>query len=592
MEEKIDNKTINDEEPNPNSEEEDASSTFNSEEDDKEIEMEQFYESSLSKLQEGELVNGTVVQITKDHIMIDVGYKSEGQVSASEFKDENGEINIVVGDEVEVLFERRENEDGIVVLSKDKADSLKVWNEISRTYNEDDVIEGTIVSRIKGGLAVDIGVRAFLPGSQVDIRPVRNLDDLIGNTFKFKILKFNKKQRNIVLSRRAIFEKEREDLREETLKTLEEGQIVEGLVKNITDYGVFVDLGGVDGLLHITDLSWGRVKHPQDICSIGDRIKVKVIKYDKENQRVSLGLKQITDDPWSNTEEKYPIGSRVTGKVVSLTDYGAFIRLEEGIEGLIHISEMSWTQKIRHPSKIVSLDDTVEAVVLDIDTSKKRISLGLKQVESNPWDIVKEKYPVGTRIEGIIKNVMDFGLFIGIEEGIDGLVHVSDISWKQKIKNPSELYQKGQRIEAVVLNIDQENERFSLGIKQLEADPWDTISERYKVGQVVSGSVTNVTDFGIFVELEEGIEGLVHVSEIRKEKVESPAEFAKVGEKISALIINILEKERKIGLSIKQLDETSEKVAIQKILNNQNSATSNLGELIKEELEQKAERET
>ncbi len=592
MEEKIDNKTINDEEPNPNSEEEDAFSTFNSEEDDKEIEMEQFYESSLSKLQEGELVNGTVVQITKDHIMIDVGYKSEGQVSASEFKDENGEINIVVGDEVEVLFERRENEDGIVVLSKDKADSLKVWNEISRTYNEDDVIEGTIVSRIKGGLAVDIGVRAFLPGSQVDIRPVRNLDDLIGNTFKFKILKFNKKQRNIVLSRRAIFEKEREDLREETLKTLEEGQIVEGLVKNITDYGVFVDLGGVDGLLHITDLSWGRVKHPQDICSIGDRIKVKVIKYDKENQRVSLGLKQITDDPWSNTEEKYPIGSRVTGKVVSLTDYGAFIRLEEGIEGLIHISEMSWTQKIRHPSKIVSLDDTVEAVVLDIDTSKKRISLGLKQVESNPWDIVKEKYPVGTRIEGIIKNVMDFGLFIGIEEGIDGLVHVSDISWKQKIKNPSELYQKGQRIEAVVLNIDQENERFSLGIKQLEADPWDTISERYKVGQVVFGSVTNVTDFGIFVELEEGIEGLVHVSEIRKEKVESPAEFAKVGEKISALIINILEKERKIGLSIKQLDETSEKVAIQKILNNQNSATSNLGELIKEELEQKAERET
>ena len=431
-----------------------------------------------------------------------------------------------------------------------------------------------------------------MPGSQVDIRPVRNLDDLIGNTFKFKILKFNKKQRNIVLSRRAIFEKEREDLREETLKTLEEGQIVDGLVKNITDYGVFVDLGGVDGLLHITDLSWGRVKHPHDICSIGDRVKVKVIKYDKETQRVSLGLKQITDDPWSNAEENYPIGSRVTGKVVSLTDYGAFIRLEEGIEGLIHISEMSWTQKIRHPSKIVSLDDVVEAVVLDIDTSKKRISLGLKQVEPNPWDIVKEKYPIGTRIEGVIKNVMDFGLFIGIEEGIDGLVHVSDISWKQKIKTPSELYQKGQSIEAVVLNIDQENERFSLGIKQLEADPWDTISKRYKVGQTVSGSVTNVTDFGIFVELEEGVEGLVHVSEIRKEKVESPAIFAKVGEKVTALIINILEKERKIGLSIKQLYETSEKVAIQKILNNQSNATSNLGELIKEELEQKAERES
>ncbi|MDY6855326.1 MAG: 30S ribosomal protein S1 [Thermodesulfobacteriota bacterium] len=592
MEEKINNKTINDEESNPENKEDDAFSSFNSEEDDKEIEMEQFYESSLSKLQEGELVKGTVVQVTKDYIMIDVGYKSEGQVSIGEFKDENGELTIAVGDEVEVLLERRENEDGIVVLSKDKADNLKVWNEISRTYNEDDVIEGKIISRIKGGLAVDIGVRAFLPGSQVDIRPVRNLDDLIGNTFKFKILKFNKKQRNIVLSRRAIFEKEREELREETLKILEEGQIVEGLVKNITDYGVFVDLGGVDGLLHITDLSWGRVKHPHDICSIGDRIKVKVIKYDKESQRVSLGLKQITDDPWSKAEENYTIGSRVTGKVVSLTDYGAFIRLEEGIEGLIHISEMSWTQKIRHPSKIVSLDDVVQAVVLDIDTSKKRISLGLKQVEPNPWDIVKEKYPIGTRIEGTIKNVMDFGLFIGIEEGIDGLIHVSDISWKQKIKNPSELYQKGQHIEAVVLNIDQENERFSLGIKQLEADPWDTISKRYIVGQTVSGNVTNVTDFGIFVELEEGIEGLVHVSEIRKEKVESPDAFAKVGDRVTALIINMSEKERKIGLSIKQLDETSEKVTIQKILNNQSNATSNLGELIKEELEQKAERET
>ncbi|MDY7032746.1 MAG: 30S ribosomal protein S1 [Thermodesulfobacteriota bacterium] len=558
---------------------------------EKEERFEQLYESSLNTLREGDVVRGKIVQITQDHIMVDVGYKSEGQVSIGEFINEDGEITINIGDEVDVLLERREDEDGFVVLSKEKAEKLKIWNEISRIYNEDNTITGRIVTKTKGGLIVDIGVDAFLPGSQIDLRPVRNLDDLIGKTFEFKILKFNRKQANIVLSRRVVLEREREILREKTLETLEEGQITEGLVKNITDYGVFVDLGGIDGLLHITDLSWGRVNHPQDICSIGDRINVKVIRFDKENQRVSLGLKQITPDPWADAEERYPIGSRVMGKVVGLTDYGAFVKLEEGIEGLVHISEMSWTRKIRHPSKVVCIGDSIDAVVLDIDASRKRTSLGMKQIEPNPWEIVKEKYPVGTRINGIVKNVTDFGVFVGTEEGIDGLVHISDISWKQKIKSPTRLYQKGQSIEAVVLNVDQENERFSLGIKQLEADPWDTIQDKYNVGQTISGTITNITDFGIFVELEEGIEGLIHVSEIAKEKVEKPEDFAKVGETISAVIINVSKRERKIGLSTKELDEMSEKAVIQKFMAKEGAATSNLGEILKEELEQKNERE-
>jgi len=563
----------------------DTDTTSRNKSSDADESFEQLYENSLNKLQEGEVVRGKVIQITENNIMVDVGYKSEGQVSTKEFLNERGELTVNIGDEVDVLLERREDKNGSVVLSKNKADKLKVWDEISRIFDEDNVIEGEIVSRVKGGFAVDIGVNAFLPGSQVDLRPVRNFEESIGKRFTFKILKFNKKQGNIVLSRRAIMEKEREGLRKRTLKTLEEGQIIEGTVKNITDYGVFIDLGGIDGLLHITDLSWGKITHPQDLCSIGDKLKAKVIKFDRENERVSLGLKQITPAPWTSADEKYPIGSRVKGKVVGLADYGAFVRLEEGIEGLVHISEMSWTRKIRHPSKVVAIGDEIDAVVLDIDTSRKRISLGIKQIEPNPWAMVKEKYPLGTKIKGVIKNVTDFGIFVGIEEGIDGLVHISDISWKQKIKNPSELYHKGQSVEAVVLNVDQENERFSLGIKQLEPDPWDTLLKKYKPGDVISGTVTNITDFGIFVEIEEGIEGLVHVSEISKEKVEKAADFAKVGEKISALIINIAEKERKIGLSIKELHKMSEKADFQKFSANKESATSNLGELIRKELE-------
>jgi len=575
-----------------NNQDTDVDTALENEDVSNEETFEQLFESSLNDLQQGSVVNGIVIQITQSHIMVDVGYKSEGQVPTEEFLDENGELTVSIGDEVDVFVEGREDQDGFMVLSKDKADKLKIWNDISRIYNDDGTVEGEIISRIKGGLSVDIGIKAFLPGSQVDLRPVRDFGDLIGKTFEFKILKFNRKQGNIVLSRRAILEKERDTLREETLESLEEGAIAEGYVKNITDYGVFIDLGGIDGLLHITDLSWGRVNHPKDICSIGDLIKVKVMKFDKENQRVSLGLKQITPDPWTDAEEKYQIGSRVNGTVVSLTDYGAFIKIEEGVEGLVHVSEMSWTRKVRYPSKVVSVGDVVEAVVLDIDTEKKRISLGMKQVGPNPWQMVKEKYPPGTRIEGVVKNVTDFGVFVGIEEGIDGLVHISDISWKQKIKSPSELYQKGQSLEVVVLNVDQENERFSLGIKQLEDDPWDTISERYKVGQVVAGNVTNIRDFGIFVELEEGVEGLVHISEIGKEKVNHPEDFTKVGENVSAVIINMMKKERKIGLSIKNLDEASEKSDIKKFLTNQEGPISNFGEILKEELEQKTERET
>jgi small subunit ribosomal protein S1 len=434
---------------------------------------------------------------------------------------------------------------------------------------------------------VDIGVPAFLPGSQADLRPIRNLDEMVGKEFDFKILKYNRKRSNIVLSRRAILEQELEEKRTTTLATIEEGKVVEGIVKNITEYGVFVDLGGVDGLLHITDISWGRVKHPSELFSIGDPITVKILNLDLENERVSLGMKQLAEDPWSTAAENYAVGSRVTGKVVSLTDYGAFIELEEGIEGLIHVSEMSWTRKIRHPSKVVSVGDAVEAVVLDIKPESRRISLGMKQVVPNPWDVISEKYPIGTTIEGKLKNITDFGLFIGIDEGIDGLVHISDISWTKRIKHPSELYKKGDIVQAIVLDIEKDNERFSLGIKQLQDDPWQTVVERYKVGKEITGTVTNLTDFGIFVELEEGIEGLVHISEISKEKIKSPMEKFKVGDVITARVMNINTEERRIGLSIKRLEIEDEQNLLSEYVNNIRPATSTFGEILRENLQEK-----
>jgi small subunit ribosomal protein S1 len=542
----------------------------------------EMYEESLRSLQEGELVKGEIVQINKEFILVDIGYKSEGQIPIHEFIDSEGNLTARVGEKVDVLLERREDENGIILLSKDKATKIKIWDDIKRVYEEDGTMRGKIISRIKGGMTVDIGLQAFLPGSQIDLKPIRDFDALIGTVHDFKILKYNKRRGNIVLSRRAILESERASQREETLEKLENGAVVEGIVKNITDYGLFIDLGGIDGLLHITDMSWGRVGHPSEMYQMGDSIAVKILNFDRETERVSLGLKQLKPDPWTKAEENYPITTRLRGKVVSLADYGAFVEVEEGIEGLIHISEMSWTRKIRHPSQIVKVGDMVEAVVLNIDPPNKRISLGLKQVEPNPWDIIGEKYPVGTTIEGKIKNITDFGIFIGIDEGIDGLVHISDISWTKRIKHPSEMYKKGQEVQAVVLNIDKQSERFSLGIKQLSSDPWEHVPEKYRPGTRVTGTVTNITDFGVFVELEEGIEGLIHVSELSKDKGSNPLSRFKVDDVIQAKVINVSRHDKKIGLSIRKLEESEEKEIYQSYLNGHKEATSNLGELLKQ----------
>jgi small subunit ribosomal protein S1 len=545
------------------------------------------YEESFKRFAEGEVVTGKIISIDKDYVLVDIGYKSEGQIRIQEFNDENGQFAANVGDKVDVMVEWWDDDEERVILSKEKATKVKVWEEIKASYDEDGTVEGVIVNRVKGGFSVDIGVLAFLPGSQADLRPIRNLDEMVGKTFTFKILKFNQKRSNIVLSRRLILEEERSSKRTTTLSTIREGKVVDGIVKNITEYGVFVDLGGVDGLLHITDISWGRVKHPSELFSVGDNINVKILNLDLERERVSLGMKQLAEDPWLAAAEKYPITSRVNGKVVSLTDYGSFVELEEGIEGLIHVSEMSWTRKIRHPSKVISVGEMVEAVVLDIKPESRRISLGMKQVVPNPWDVISEKYPVGTTIEGKIKNITDFGLFIGIGEGIDGLVHISDISWIKRIKHPSELYKKGDVVQAIVLDIEKENERFSLGIKQLQDDPWKTVAERYEVGKEIAGTVTNLTDFGVFIELEEGIEGLVHVSEISKEKIKTPIGKFNIGDVITAKVMNINSDERRIGLSIKRLEMESEQSLLSEYVNNIKPATSTFGEILRENLQEK-----
>jgi small subunit ribosomal protein S1 len=551
----------------------------------------ELYESSLKTIEEGDILRGVVMAVDSEYVTIDVGYKSEGQIPVSEFRDKDGNVGVIVGDEIDVLLEKKEDDDGLITLSKEKADKLKAWRSVSKAFREGEIVDGTITSRIKGGLTVDIGINAFLPGSQVDIRPVRNLDKFIGKRFKFKVIKFNKKRSNIVLSRRALLEEERKVLRGETLKHLREGEILEGVVKNITDYGAFVDLGGIDGLLHITDISWGRINHPSEKLSVGERIKVKVLNFDRERERVSLGLKQISPDPWEEVNEKYPLGSQVKGRVVSITDYGAFIELGEGVEGLVHISEMSWTKKVKHPSQLVDVGDIIDAVVLDVDVPKKRISLGMRQVEPNPWSLIEEKYPVGTRVTGKVKTITDFGVFVGFDEGIDGLIHISEMSWAKKIKDPAEIYKKGQEIEAVVLNIDRENERFSLGVKQLIADPWEEIPKRYKIGGRVEGKVTNITDFGVFIQLENGIEGLIHVSELSKEKVENPSDAVKVGEAVSAMVINVDPEERKIGLSVKGLKEKDEKEEVERYMAAQESTTASLGRLIQDEMEKKAKKE-
>jgi len=546
-------------------------------------EFEEMFQDSLKQLRVGEIVRGVVVQISPEYVLVDVGYKSEGCIHTNEFMDENGQMTIKVGDPVEVLFERRENELGYIVLSKRKAQAHLVWDKIAEAGGEGGDIEGKVVAKVKGGLNVDIGgITGFLPASQVDLRPGGNLDRYVGQTYTFKILKMNRKRGNIVLSRRVLLEVERDKTREETLANLAEGQVVDGVVKNITDYGAFVDLGGLDGLLHITDMSWGRLTHPSEIIKVGDTVKVMVLKFDRAKGKISLGMKQAMPDPWQNVEGKYVAGERVRGKVVSLTEYGAFIALEEGVEGLVHISEMSWTKRVRHPSEVLNVGEEVEAVVLGVDSGNRRISLGLKQTTVNPWTVIGERYPVGTKIEGQIKNITDFGMFIGIEDGIDGLVHVSDISWTKRVKHPGEIFTKGETVQAVVLNIDVANERLSLGIKQLSPDPWSEIPSKYRAGTRVKGKVSSVTDFGVFLELEEGIEGLIHVSELSPEKLATPKGFCNVDDELEAVVLNVDTVERKIGLSIKSLQSALEKAEFESFMGSKGEATSNLGELLKE----------
>jgi small subunit ribosomal protein S1 len=520
-------------------------------------ELEQLYEESLKHIQEGEIVRGRVVHIGRDSVLVDVGYKSEGIIDLDEFPDQGRHLQ--VGEEVDVLLEEKEDSEGQVILSKEKANRIKIWDDISKKYDNNDVVDGVVVARIKGGLTVDIGLKAFLPGSQIDLRPVRNLDKLIGERLQMRIIKLNKRRGNIVLSRRVLLEEERQRAKEKTLASLAEGQIIEGVVKNITEYGAFIDLGGIDGLLHITDMSWGRVSHPSELFAIGDKVRVMVLKFDQEHERVSLGLKQMTPDPWMDVAEKYPETSRVSGKVVSITDYGAFVELEEGIEGLVHVSQMSWARRTRHPSKIVNIGDTIEAVVLSVDRDKKRISLGMKQIEPNPWTTVDERYPVGSEVEGKVRNLTDFGAFIALEEGIDGLIHISDMSWTQRVKHPSEILKKGQKVRAVVLNVDKDNERLSLGLKQMELDPWTQVQTTYHVGQDVRVKVVKVTNFGAFAELEDGVEGLIHLSELSREKITDPEEVVSVGQELDAKIIKIDIETRKIGLSVRAFMEDNER---------------------------------
>jgi len=512
-----------------------------------------FYDSSFRNISEGEVVKGTVLKVTDSEVIVDVGYKSEGIIGVQEFLDENGQVTVQPGDIVDVLLERTEDRDGYVVLSREKAEKMKIWDDVEKAFAEKKVVIGRVIERIKGGLAVDIGVRAFLPGSQVDVRPVRNLDALRNQELRMRVIKVNKKRGNIVLSRKVLLEEENAEKKKHTLETLAEAKVLRGVVKNITDYGAFIDLGGIDGLLHITDMSWGRVGHPSELFKVNDEIDVIVLKYDPATERVSLGYKQLSADPWSAVAERYPVGARVSGKVVSLTDYGAFVELEAGVEGLIHVSEMSWSKRVKHPSKVLNVGDTVEAMVLGLDPQARRISLGLKQIGSNPWQELAERYPVGSRIVGKVRNLTEFGAFVEVEEDIDGLIHISDMSWSKRVKHPSEVLKKGDKVEAVVLNIDAENQRLSLGLKQLATDIWDEFFSRHQVGDTVEGKVVRLTNFGAFVELAEGIEGLIHISEFDEQQAGVEKIDLQVEQTYPMKVIKLSPGERKIGLSIRAL---------------------------------------
>ncbi|MFZ2399843.1 MAG: 30S ribosomal protein S1 [Smithella sp.] len=537
------------------------------------------FEQSLNQLQYGDIARGKVVQVKDDRVMVDVGWKTEGYIPATELKDAQGNMNISVGDEIDVFIDKRDSE-GSLVLSKDKASKLKIWEDIKNACENNILIEGVVVEKVKGGLSVDIGITAFLPGSQIDVRPVKDLDKFVGQTMDFNVLKYDRKRNNVVLSRRSIVALEREAEKKDILKSIQEGNVVEGVIKNITDYGVFIDLGGIDGLLHVTDISWGRIAKPSENFRKGEKIHTKVLSFDAEKERVSLGLKQLMDNPWEKITERYPVGSVVEGKVVNLTDYGVFVELESGVEGLVHISEMYWTREIKHPSKVLSMGETIKVMVLEVNPETKRVSLSLKQTTPNPWEKLKEKYPVGTIVKGVVRNITNFGVFLGIEEKIDGLIHVSDISWKHRVTHPSEFFKKGQEVEAVVLNVDVENEKFSLGIKQIEKNPWDDLSQRYALGSTVTGKITNFTDFGIFMEIEEGIEGLVHISEISQKRVKTSSELYSIGDTVSAVVKSIDPKSKKIRLSIKELEAPAPAPTSNQYINNTENIGSNLSQAL------------
>jgi small subunit ribosomal protein S1 len=515
------------------------------------------YEESFRDIEENEIVTGTVVALTDDEVLVDIGYKSEGTISLNEFAEDE---MVAVGDKVDVYLEKKEDQDGIIVLSKEKADFYRAWDQVRDVYETGGDIEGKIINRVRGGFIVDIGVKAFLPASQLDLRPVRDFEPYLNQSFRMKIIKVNKRRRNIVLSRKALLLEEREEKRKRLLETIEVGAVLEGEVKNITDFGAFVDLDGLDGLLHITDLSRGRVNHPSEVVSVGQQLQVLVTDFDRDTGRVSLSLKELEEDPWETVAERYNEGDRVIGKVVSIVDYGAFVELEPGVEGLVHVSEMSWTQRVKHPSKVLSVGDEIGVVILKIDEGNRRISLGLRQTMPNPWDTIEERFPPGSRIEGVVKNITDFGVFVELEEGIDGLIHISDISWTKRVRHPSEFFQKGRTVEAVVLTIDSVNRRISLGVKQLERDPWAKVEERYPVGEYVTGDVIRITPYGAIVKLEDDIEGLLHISEIAGRRINRVEDVLDAGDRIKVKIINVSPNERRINLSLWQYqNETGDK---------------------------------
>ena len=519
-------------------------------------ELAELIDSKFRELREGSIVTGTIQEIRPQVVLVDIGYKSEGAISISEFEDEE----IEVGDQIEVLLERLENDEGIVVLSKEKAAHKQNWDKIVGVYRDGGLVKGKVKSVVKGGLMVNVGVEAFLPGSQVDIIPPRDLNEYVGKVYEFKIVKVNDDRKNIVLSRREVIEAERADQRQRFLETVKEGDKVEGIVKNITDFGAFVDLRGMDGLLHITDMSWGRVNHPSEMLHIGQSLEVVILEVDREKERVSLGLKQMTDNPWADIERKYPINSHVKGRVTKLLPYGAFVELEKGVEGLVHVSELSWVKRITRPSDVLKLDQEIEAVVLSISVKEQKISLGVRQLEDNPWADIESRFPIGTVIKGQVRNLTPYGAFVGLEEGIDGMIHVSDMSWTRKINHPSEVLKKGDEVEAIVLEIKKEDQRVSLGIKQLESDPWESINDRFKVGDMVTGQVAKIASFGAFVNLDGDIDGLIHISQLSEDHVERVKDVIKVGDEITARVIKVDSIERRIGLSIKAVNYDTEQL--------------------------------